>query len=1015
MIRNYILSLLLLLGVTTATSAQSLIKHERLFSFEEGLSNDIKANNSTIEVSNKRYKDGTHALKWTFKQRATLTINKPLHYEDTPSGSSHISTFSTWIYNVIPMNDALTFEFYKDDKKCSWFNYNLNFTGWRVIYVAYKRDMQGEPEEGMDQIKITSPNQVGEVYFDMLLTSSKADKRHHTQDIHQPFVNEGVTNHWQVMLQTYQIAPDATLQHNRVTTADKEAAQLLESRLREVIEKETTVNQKRVDQLKKEFDKYQIKRNGSFIDGLPLFYVYYAEAFEKLIPNWSRNLFAKQGQEHKDYFNLMYKVANNYIHTTDSKLKEQLEGIFIDMYDYATDQGVAFGSGLGNASHYGYSFRGLFTSYFLMKEVLIKHQKLEEAYKTLQWYAQVNEVFVQPTVNGQDMDAFNTLAQAKICSILIMEDTPKKFQYIKAYSRWVDTGCKPAAGLNGSFKVDGGAFHHVNHYPAYAVGGLDGVTDMIYIFHGTPFAISEEGHATIKRVLLNMRFYCNQNYFPLAMSGRHPDGKGQLAPFQYAKMALSGTPNQQQSIDREMGAAFLRLIQTDGVQDQPEYVPTANTAQVNRVAQLLHNKGVSAEPHPNGNLEMGYASISAHRRGNWLALAKGFSRYFWASEHYAKENYYGRYLSYGTLQILTSRNNEVVTPRSSGWVEEGFDWARIPGATAIHLPIDRMRAAKNSSEMLLSDESFSGGVSQEGMNGAFGIKLHEHDRYDGSHRARKSYHFFGDKIIALGSNIENLEQQYPTETTLFQLALLNDEEKAFWEKVQMGNYWIDHIGTGYYIPNNSSDKLLFEQHYPQHSRLNTGKKSKGDWVSLTINHGAAPKSEQYEYMVAPQTTIKELKKSAKSYQVIQQDSTAHVVKDKTSNTTSFVLFEPTTQAIGEVRAVDTPSLLMLANRGSKRILSVANPDLAFYEGESLEIRDRDGKRRMVNPYAVPWRDNESKVSPVKVTLIGKWETANKSEKYQAQITGNHTEITVYCQHGLSYDIELKRIKLSGPK
>ncbi len=1009
MMKKHIIYLLLLLGATS-TSAQELIKHERLLSFEEELPSYITSSNKAIEVSNLRYKDGKSALRWTFNEQATLNIHKDLHYEDTPSGSSHISTFSAWIYNVIPSDTPMTFEFYKDQEKCSWFQFNLNFTGWRAIHVAYKRDMQGKPKEGMNQIKIISPNQKGELFLDMIVTSSRADKRHHTQDFQQPFVNKGVTNHWQLMLETYQIQPDESLQVNRLTEADKETSKLLEARLRQVIEKETTVNQKKVTQLQKELAKYNIKRNERFIDGTPLFYVYNSEPLEKLIPNWTRTLYAKRGQEYKDYFNLMYKVANNYIHTSDSKLKEQLEAMFIDMYDYASDQGVIFGSGLGSASHYGYSFRGLFTSYFLMKEVLIKHNKLDMAYKTLQWYAQVNEVFIKPTANGQDMDAFNTLAQAKICSILIMEDSPLKFQYIKAYSRWVDTGCKPANGLNGAFKVDGGAFHHVNHYPAYAVGGLDGVTDMIYIFHATPFAISEEGHSTIKRVLLNMRFYCNQNYFPLAMSGRHPDGRGQLVPFQYAKMALSGTPDQKHEIDKEMGAAFLRLIQTTGNDETPEYVPTANTKQVNDVSKLLIHKGISAEAHPNGNLEMGYASISAHRRANWLALAKGFSRYFWASEHYARENFYGRYLSYGTLQILTSKNREVVTPKTSGWIEEGFNWARIPGTTAINLPIELMRAAKNSSEMLLSDESFSGGISQEGENGAFGIKLHEHDRYDGSHRARKSYHFFGNKIIALGSDIQNNNKEYTTETTLFQLAILNQEDKSFWEDNPNVNFWMDHIGTGYYIPNNYSSKLLFEKNYPQHSRLNTGEKSKGDWVSLTINHGKAPKNEKYEYMVMPQTSRKELQKAAKSYEVIKHDNIAHVVKDKSSKTTSFVFFEPIYQSVDVIKSVDTPCLVMAKEQGKTRIISVANPDLAFYTGESREIRDKDGKRRMVNPYAVPWRNNESKVMPVKLVVNGKWKPTKEDKNYSVEVVNAQTEITVYCQHGFSYDIELVKDK-----
>ena len=1005
--------ILISLFYSIASFGTPVIKDNRFMSFEEGVPTYIKSDNSKLTTSSLHFKDGKHSLLWETKPNATLVIDKDLEYEQTPSGNSHISSFSGWIYNEIPSEELLTFEFYKDNKKCSWFQYGLNFKGWRAIYVAYERDMQGNPELGMNQIKIIAPNHISSnIYFDMLLTSSQVDKRHHTPDIQQPFVNEGITNHWQVMLEKNTVKPDVSLWNNEVSKEDIKAAQTFDERLRELIVKKTTVNQAKVDKLGKELDKYNIRKNedGSLV-GLPLFYVYYAEAFQKIMDKWSRNLFSKRGQEYKEYFSLMSKIATNYISTDDASLQKQLAKMYVMMFDYAQDQGVAYGSGLGNASHYGYSFRGFFTSAFLMKEVLLENNRLKEAYKALQWYAQTNEVFIIPTVNGQDMDAFNTLALAKICSILMMDNCPEKFQYLRGYSRWVDTGCKPSPGLSGSFKVDGGAFHHVGHYPAYAVGGLGGATDMIYIFHQTPYAISELGHRTVKKVLLNMRFYCNQNHFPLAMSGRHPDGKGQLAPEQYGRMALSGTPDGKLKIDAEMGSAFLRLIQTNSTESKPEYVPSASAGEIDKLVKALNKHQIKPEANPNGNIEMGYASISAHRRGNWLALAKGFSRYVWASEHYALENFYGRYLSYGSLQILTGKSDEVVTPKTSGWVEEGFNWARVPGTTAINLPIDQMRAAKNKSEMLLSDEFFSGGVSQQGENGAFGIILHEHDRYNGSHRARKSHHFIGNKIICLGSDIENDDVKNPTETTIFQLAIFNEADKSFWDKNQDTNYWVDHLETAYYFPDSMKGKIVFEKNYPQYSKSNTGKKTQGDWVNLVINHGCNPQGDSYEYVVMPKTTLTMLKKEVKNYTVLQQNKTGHIVKDNKENITSYVLFEA--NAIlpkGVLENVDVPSLILVKENKNNLVVSVANPDLAFYSGPSLEIRNKEGKRMMVNTYATPWRDNESKISPVTITLKGKWTTKDTAEHIHFKLVDNHTTVTIDCQHGLSYDLDLIKSK-----
>ena len=472
-----------------------------------------------------------------------------------------------------------------------------------------------------------------------------------------------------------------------------------------------------------------------------------------------------------------------------------------------------------------------------MKDVLREAGKLQEAERTLRWYAITNEVYPKPEVDGIDMDSFNTQTTGRIASILMMEDTPEKLQYLRSFSRWIDYGCRPALGLSGSFKVDGGAFHHRNNYPAYAVGGLDGATNMIYLLSRTEFAVSKLAHETVKNVLLTMRFYCNKLNFPLSMSGRHPDGKGKLVPMHFAMMALAGSPDGKAEYDSEMASSYLRLISNSGVEnDAPEYMPKVSNAEERKAAKLLIEKGFRPEPDPQGNIAMGYGCISVQRRSNWSAVARGHSRYLWAAEHYLGANLYGRYLAHGSLQILTAASGQTVTPATSGWQQEGFDWNRIPGVTSIHLPLEQLQAKvlnvdrySGMEEMLYSDEAFAGGLSQQKMNGNFGMKLHEHDKYNGSHRARKSFHFIDGMIVCLGSDIENTNTEFPTETTIFQLAVTDKAGHDYWENYQGDKkVWVVHLGTGYYVPT----AIRFEKNFPQHSRMqNTGKETKGDWVS----------------------------------------------------------------------------------------------------------------------------------------------------------------------------------------
>ena len=73
----------------------------------------------------------------------------------------------------------------------------------------------------------------------------------------------------------------------------------------------------------------------------------------------------------------------------------------------------------------------------------------------------------------------------------------------------------------------------------------------------------------------------------------------------------------------------------------------------------------------------------------------------------------------------------------------------------------------------------------------------------------------------------------------------------------------------------------------------TGKETKGDWVSLVVDHGKAPKGGSYEYAVLPQTSTATLQAFAKkpAYKVLQQDRNAHIVQSLSDNIYSYVLFE----------------------------------------------------------------------------------------------------------------------------
>lgn len=1001
-------------------SAQ-VVTDERLFSFEQpDIPSCITGVQSQLSISDVHYKDGTHSMEWVFEPGGVLELKKDLKFEKKdPTGKDlYLSAFIVWVYNEEPQDAKIEFQFLKDGKKCTSFPFGINFKGWRAAWVCYERDMQGTPEEGMNELRIVAPQSKGRLFIDHLITGTKVDARQQTADLQVPFVNAATKNHWLVVYKHSLLQPDIEL--TPVSDQQKKEMKLLEKRFRDMNYTKGKVTEKELNTIRKKYDFYQITYKNGHVSGVPIYMVRASEAYERIIPNWDKDMLTKLGVEMKAYFDLMKRIAVAYNNSTDQpEVQKELRQKFMAMYDHITDQGVTYGSCWGNIHHYGYSVRGLYLAYFLMKDVLREEGRLLEAERTLRWYAITNEVYPKPQGNGIDMDSFNTQTTGRIASILMMEDTPEKLQYLKSFSRWIDYGCRPALGLAGSFKADGGAFHHRNNYPAYAVGGLDGATNMIYLFNHTEWAVSPLAHETVRKVLLAMRFYCNKQHFPLSMSGRHPDGRGKLVPMHYAMMAMAGTPDGNEAYDESMAAAYLRLISdTPADAQEPDYMPKVSNAQERKIAKQLMKQGFRAEEDPEGNLALGYGCVSVQRRDNWSAVVRGHSRYLWAAEHYLGHNLFGRYLAHGSMQILTAAPGQTVTPATSGWKQEGFDWNRIPGATYIHLPLDLLKAKvmnvdtfSGMEEMLYSDEAFAGGLSQQQENGNFGMKLHEHDKYNGTHRARKSYHFIGGTIVCLGTDIENDNADYPTETTIFQLAVNDAAGQEYWKNYQgNGNVWMDHLNTGYYVP----VKASFEKNFPQRSRLqNSGKDTKGDWVSLVVNHGKAPKGGSYEYAVLPQTDAATMKAFAKKpgYKVLKQDRDAHIVQVPAEGICSYVLFE-TPQATlpgGLLQRTDTACLVMVQKEASdKYLLTVAQPDLALYRGDSDEALDENGKRIERSIYSRPWINNESGEIPVTVTLKGRWTIEETPYCKLVSADKKQTVLRFTCKDGASFEVELKK-------
>ena len=214
-----------------------IVKNERLLSFEEKQVPAFvtTAAGSQLGISDEHYRDGDHSLSWTFEPGAALSIKKDLKFEkkDPTGKDTYLSAFIVWVYNEQAQDKQIRFEFLKDGKVCTSFPFGINFTGWRGAWVCYERDMQGTPEEGMDEIRIVAPDVKGKLFFDHLITASKVDARQQTADLQVPFVNKGTTNHWLVIYEHSLWKPDIPL--TDVAGAQEQDIRSMEKRIRNML------------------------------------------------------------------------------------------------------------------------------------------------------------------------------------------------------------------------------------------------------------------------------------------------------------------------------------------------------------------------------------------------------------------------------------------------------------------------------------------------------------------------------------------------------------------------------------------------------------------------------------------------------------------------------------------------------------------------------------------------------------------------------------------------------------
>ncbi len=518
---------------------------------------------------------------------------------------------------------------------------------------------------------------------------------------------------------------------------------------------------------------------------------------------------------------------------------------------------------------------------------------------------------------------------------LLIDNGPERSSMAAVLSNVIETNIAIKPGVYGTIKPDGTGFHHATAYVgAYSPFAIEAFSRLLYLLKGTTFYRTESVEA-LKLALESYRVMV-QRYDPsAALRGRLIGGSGEGRSAAISKaMAFMAHPDGMD--DLEMKARFGEFFDAGyffSTDRQNHYfegqrgMPFRGLGIYRLIAELQAQSIASAVP-PSGAWIKPYAAAGFFRRDEWMVTAKGFSQYFWDYEGplNARQNNFGQNWAYGSLAVFSA--GDPVSERGSGQVLfSGWDWYHVPGTTASHYPIEprkesEVRASRKEQGIKQRDthrnyntKTFVGGVSL-GDHGFFVQDLEAVPFTAPTDlRARKSYFFVGDKVLALGTQIQGGTQEDETHTTLFQTFLedassptqVNGEqltglesliEHAAGTQVKM----TDSVGNSYFLAGSTTPLVVSRS--LQESLTQDHEKTEGAYAQAYLNHGIKPDGDSYQYVVIPADTdatkLDELASDPSAFYQILDTSGMHLVRFPQQRLTAYAFYEVVETPEGEL-------------------------------------------------------------------------------------------------------------------
>jgi regulation of enolase protein 1 (concanavalin A-like superfamily) len=923
---------------------------------------------------------GSQSLRWDWTGGDVITVSNPgINSADVLNWGKNTCNF--WVWNGTPIpGGKIHVAFMNGNVAQYWFDFYVNYTGWRRAVRSYRYDMGhiANASTTFTSVQISAPaSGSGTLYLDAVTWCGNSFQR--VQDA--PNVDIAGYNSSSFWYSMYGNAPD-------IATATPTATELsdlatLRSRWLAANKGSSAPSASSVTSAQSSFNAMSIVQDANGIRGQ--------------VVNDPTTI---------DGAGWPTTLAKDYVWGTSTGTTSGND--MVRFAQHFMDQGFAANSNLVPGIWYNYV--NIPTALILMAPAYDSATKAQ-LWDFFRWNFYTVGEFWSTNWDPNSDDVYCGINSMLGAILFFAPNDTEAVRQLKGLQRWLERWLVPTQGCAEVIKPDGVSFHHNSHYNAYMYA-YKPLISTLYQLRGTGYQIDQPSYESLRTAVFAMLRMSaddtgtNTGYYANALCGRHPFSTGiSVSMWDMQPLGVVGGAFYGQSADPVVARYYNRRFGTSGSNSYSLFVP------------------YGVENAPDGFYQYNYSPLGIYRRANWVASMRAPEHYFWSSEIFssAPANYYGRYQSYGALEILYHGGIA-----NSGEQINGWDWNQFPGTTTIALPDNKLVSLftyYSADEYIYSQLNFSGALAfHDGQSGLYAANFQESNDDANSNTTlawRKSWFAFGSEIVCLGSDIGNNDTTNPTVTTLFQGHLTTQATAITLDGSALTGFpyssttsganahWLlDAFGTGY-ITQPGADINISRATQTSANQDGTSAPTSGDFAKVWLNHGTAPSGASYEYAVFPGTNATNMASAAsqhgnpatKPYQVIERDSTAHVVKWNATGQIGYAIFANTAlpaaaQNAGLLAAVQRPCMVMAQyGSSSDAWFSVVDPDLNFTNAQS--------------GYGQP--PDASVARTLNITVNGLWSLDPQNTPAGTSIvsvTGTSTVVQVTTQHGFAQHVHL---------